>query len=70
MERMIKMNTIPDSQIQVMGISALKEKLGVVDTLRFLQQFDNGGTGDYTAEKYLKDDVKLSKEEMMAQFNL
>ena len=47
----VKMNVIPDSQIQALGIEALKSKLGVTGTLKFLEQFDNGGSGDYTKEK-------------------
>ena len=42
------------SQIRKDGLQALEEKLGVVGTIRFLQQFDNGGNGDYTKEKYEK----------------
>ena len=52
MNTVIKMNTIPESQIQIEGMNVLKEHLGVVNTIRFLEQFDNGGTGDYTKEKY------------------
>lgn len=51
MNTTIKMNTIPDNQIQIEGMHVLKNHLGVVKTLRFLEQFDNGGTGDYTKEK-------------------
>lgn len=68
MEKTMRINAIPDSQIQLMGINALKEKLGVVNTLKFMQQFDNGGNGDYTAEKYLSEDIKMSKEEMKKMF--
>ncbi len=59
------MDTLTDSQLQLNGINALKEKLGVVNTLKFLQQFDNGGSGDYTAEKYMNEDNKMSKEELL-----
>ena len=68
MEKTIRVNTTPDSQILMNGINILKEKLGVVDTLRFMQQFDNGGSGDYTAEKYLNEDVKMTEEEMIKKF--
>ena len=50
----VKMDVMPESQIQAIGIEALKSKLGVTGTLKFLEQFDNGGSGgngtDY--EKY------------------
>lgn len=65
METKIRMDTLTDSQLQLNGINALKEKLGVVNTLKFLQQFDNGGSGDYTVEKYMNEDNKMSKEELL-----
>lgn len=64
-----KINKIPDRQIQIKGITALKDALGVTGTLRFLEQFDNGGNGDYTKEKYNDEDLKLSKEEILEMFN-
>lgn len=64
----VKMDVMPESQIQAIGIEALKNKLGVAGTIRFLEQFDNGGSGDYTAEKYEHDDVKMTKEEMLKMF--
>lgn len=60
----VKMDVMPESQIQAIGIEALKSKLGVTGTLKFLEQFDNGGSGDYTKEKYEIEDEKMSKEEM------
>ena len=65
---MEKINVIPESQIQTMGIKALKEALGVTGTLKFLERFDNGGSGDYTKEKYDEDDVKLNKEQILEMF--
>ena len=64
----VKMDVMPESQIQAIGIEALKSKLGVTGTLKFLEQFDNGGSGDYTKEKYEIDDEKISKEEMLNMF--
>lgn len=64
----VKMDVMPESQIQAIGIEALKSKLGVTGTLKFLEQFDNGGSGDYTKEKYEIDDEKMSKEEMLNMF--
>lgn len=62
------MNVIPDSQVNEIGIQALNAKLGVTGTLRFLEQFDNGGSGDYTKEKYDQKDKKPSKEEILKMF--
>lgn len=68
MNTSVKMNVMSESQIQVIGIKALKDKLGVTGTLKFLEQFDNGGYGDYTQEKYTKEDVKMNKEEILDMF--
>lgn len=68
MENAIKMNVIPENQLQLNGIKVLKENLGVTDTLKFLEQFDNGGSGDYTKEKYLQEDTLLSKEDLLNMF--
>ncbi len=70
MDTKIKMNVIPDSQIQINGFSALKKDLGVVDTIRFLEFFDKGGSGDYTKEKYEQKDSSPTKEDLMKSFNL
>ena len=64
----IKMSIIPDGQIQTNGLKALKDSLGVVGALKFLEQFDNGGSGDYTAEKYEQEDELLTKEDILALF--
>ena len=68
MEKTVRLNAMPDSQIQAIGIDALKERLGVVNTLRFLRRFDDGGSGDYTEEKYLNEDVKMTEEEMIKRY--
>lgn len=65
----VKLDILSDNQIQVKGIEALREKLGVVGTLKFLEQFDNGGSGDYTKEKYLEEDKLLTKEEILNMFS-
>lgn len=62
------MNTIPESQIQIEGINVLKKHLGVVNTIKFLEQFDNGGSGDYTKDKYNSPDEPLSKDELLDLF--
>ncbi len=46
----ILMKVKPIAQLQYEGVSALIEKLGPVDTARFIRIF-YPGTGDYTAER-------------------
>ncbi len=38
--------------IQTKGTEVLLRELGLVGMVRYLEQYDNGGTGDYTKEKY------------------
>lgn len=63
-----KLDIIPQAQIQSLGLEALKSRLGVTGTLRFLEQYDHGGYGDYTREKYETADENLTKEEIMLLF--
>ena len=48
MDIMTKLDVTPESKIQVKGLKVLKDNLGVLNTIKFLEQFDNGGEGDYT----------------------
>ncbi len=64
----IKRDTITNAEIQKNGLNALKESLGVTGMLRFLEQFDHGGSGDYTAEKYIKEEIEPSDEEIRKMF--
>lgn len=63
----IRLNTSTGNQLQSTGLEALKDALGVVGTLRFLEQYDNG-SGDFTKEKYDVEDEVLSKEEILEMF--
>lgn len=54
--------------IQKNGIVALKESLGVTGTLKFLEQFDRSGSGDYTKEKYEKQEIEPTDEEIRRMF--
>ena len=38
--------------IQTKGTEVLLRELGPVGMVRYLEQYENGGTGDYTKEKY------------------
>lgn len=57
-----KLNIVNNVEIQKNGITALKEALGVTGALKFLEQFDHGGYGDYTAEKYLNEEEPTDEE--------
>ncbi len=40
------------SEIRRIGTEALIKALGPLGMARYLEEYDNGGTGDYTKEKY------------------
>lgn len=63
-----KRDTKTNAEIQKNGLNALKESLGVTGMLRFLEQFDHGGSGDYTAEKYKNEEPEPSDEEIRKMF--
>lgn len=63
-----KHDTTTNAEIQKNGLNALKESLGVTGMLRFLEQFDHGGSGDYTAEKYKNEETEPSDEEIRKMF--
>lgn len=63
-----RLNVMNDTEIQKNGLSALKDALGVTGTLRFLEQFDHGGYGDYTAEKYTNEEIEPTDEEIRKMF--
>jgi len=63
-----KLDRISDAEIQENGINALKNALGVTGMLRFLEQFDHGGNGDYTQEKYLEEELEPTDAEIRAMF--
>ena len=52
--------------VRAAGLRALKEALGPVGAVKFLQQFDHGGSGDYTKEKYERTDISL--EDILGEF--
>ena len=39
------------AEIQKNGLEALRQALGITGTIKLLEQFDHGGSGDYTREK-------------------
>lgn len=48
----ITVNVKKGSEIRRIGTEALIKALGPIGMARFLEEFDNGGCGDYTKEKY------------------
>lgn len=63
-----KLNMVNSAKIQENGLKALKEALGVVGTIKFLEQFDNGGSGDYTMEKYKTEEPEITDAEIRQMF--
>lgn len=63
-----KLNIVNITEIQQNGIAALKDALGVTGALKFLEQFDRGGYGDYTAEKYQNEEPEPTDEEIRKMF--
>lgn len=57
------MRIVNSATLQEAGTKALIKELGVTGMLRYLEQYDNGGSGDYTKEKYEKE--TLSMEEFL-----
>jgi hypothetical protein len=47
-------------EVRKTGFHALKEALGPVGMVRFMQQYD-GGSGDYTKEKYQEQDYSVEE---------
>ena len=46
-----RLNVSNSAEIQKNGLEALRQALGIAGTIKFLEQFDHGGSGDYTREK-------------------
>lgn len=47
------------SEIKRIGTEALLKALGPIGMARFFEEYDNGGTGDYTKEKYEQPDFSV-----------
>ena len=46
------MKVVKSSEVRKSGTQALRKTLGPVGMARYLEEYDNGGRGDYTKEKY------------------
>ena len=51
-------------EIRKIGLQALKEALGPVGMVRFIQQYENG-YGDYTKEKYQQPDLTVEEVDIL-----
>ena len=51
------------------GISALKDALGSVGMVIFMQQFETG-TGDYTKEKYNKPELSMEELDILLKYGV
>jgi len=58
MNAAVNANNLPE--IRKIGLQALKEALGPVGMVRFMQQYENG-YGDYTEEKYQQPDLSVEE---------
>jgi hypothetical protein len=47
-------------EIRKIGLQALKEALGPIGMVRFIQQYENG-YGDYTKEKYQQSNLTVEE---------
>ncbi len=61
---MLNVNLNNPIEIRTIGIQALKEALGPVGMVRFMQQYDMG-YGDYTKEKYENPDISLDDIDLL-----
>ena len=52
-------NLMKASDIKRIGTEALIKALGPLGMARYLEEFDNGGMGDYTREKYEQADYSI-----------
>lgn len=48
---------------EIRKAEALIKALGSIGILRYMEEYDNGGTGDYTAEKH--EQLSLSLDEIL-----
>lgn len=61
---MVKVNINNPMEIRMVGMKVLKDALGNVGAVRFLQQYDLG-YGDYTKEKKNEPDLSLDEIDAM-----
>jgi len=60
-------NLVKISEVRRLGTEALVKALGPIGMARNLEEYDNGGQGDYTKEKYEQPDY--SSKDILAMVN-
>ena len=55
------MKIVKVSEIRRLGTEALVKALGPIGMAKYLEEYDNGGTGDYTKEKYEQADYSIEE---------
>ena len=50
---------VKGSEIRRAGTEALIKALGPLGMAKYLEEYDNGGTGDYTKEQYEQPDYSI-----------
>ncbi len=55
------MKVTKPSEIRKTGTQALINALGPIGLARYLEEYDNGGNGDYTKEKYEQPDYSIAE---------
>ncbi|HIR14244.1 MAG TPA: hypothetical protein IAB31_10030 [Candidatus Choladousia intestinavium] len=55
------MKLMKNSEIKRIGTEALMKALGPIGMARYLEEYDNGGNGDYTKEKYQQPDYSVEE---------
>ncbi|MDE5589523.1 MAG: hypothetical protein K2J60_10370 [Acetatifactor sp.] len=61
------MKIVKNSEVRRLGTEALVKALGPIGMARYLEEYDNGGQGDYTKEKYEQPDDSI--EDILAMAN-
>lgn len=61
------MKIVNISEVRRLGTEALVKALGPIGMARYLEEYDNGGQGDYTKEKYEQPDYSI--ESILAMAN-
>ncbi|MCM1056657.1 MAG: hypothetical protein NC517_03510 [Firmicutes bacterium] len=53
------MKIVKMSEVRRLGTEALVKTLGPIGMARYLEEYDKGGQGDYTKEKYEQPDYSV-----------
>lgn len=55
------MKIVKVSEIRRLGMEALTKALGPIGMAKYLEEYDGGGRGDYTKEKYQQPDYSIDE---------